>query len=57
VDRLTILLGLGAAALLVAGKVDRLQDGVRLAAEVIDNARALHILERLVEITNQVAAV
>ncbi len=45
-----------AAALLVAGKVDRLQDGVRLAAEVIDHARARHILERLVEITNQVAA-
>jgi anthranilate phosphoribosyltransferase len=45
-----------AAALLVAGKVDRLQDGVRLAAEVIDNAHARHVLERLIEITNQVAA-
>jgi anthranilate phosphoribosyltransferase len=45
-----------AAALLVAGKVDRLPDGVRLAAEVIDNGHARHVLERLVEITNQVAA-
>ena len=44
-----------AAALLVAGKVDRLPDGVRLAAEVIDNGHAHHVLDRLVEITNQVA--
>ncbi len=45
-----------AAALVVAGKVERLQDGGRLAAEVIDNAHARHVLDRLVEITNQVAA-
>jgi anthranilate phosphoribosyltransferase len=45
-----------AAALLVAGKVDRLPDGVHLAAEVIDNRHAHHVLDRLVEITNQVAA-
>jgi anthranilate phosphoribosyltransferase len=45
-----------AAALLVAGKVGRLPDGARLAAEVIDNGHARHVLDRLVEITNQVPA-
>jgi anthranilate phosphoribosyltransferase len=50
-----VLLNAG-AALLVAGKAERLQDGVRIAAEVIDNRHARHTLDRLVEITNQVAA-
>ena len=50
-----VLLNAG-AALLVAGKAERLQDGIRLAAEVIDNGHARHVLDRLVEITNQVAA-
>ena len=45
-----------AAALVVAGKVERLRDGIGLAAEVIDNGHARHVLDRLVEITNQVAA-
>ena len=49
-----VLLNAG-AALLVSGKAERLQDGVRLAAEVIDNRHARHVLDRLVEITNQVA--
>jgi anthranilate phosphoribosyltransferase len=49
-----VLLNAG-AALLVAGKAERLQDGMRLAAEVIDNGHARHVLDRLVEITNQVA--
>jgi anthranilate phosphoribosyltransferase len=50
-----VLLNAG-AALLVAGKAERLQDGIRLAAEAIDSRRARHVLDRLVEITNQVAA-
>jgi anthranilate phosphoribosyltransferase len=50
-----VLLNAG-AALLVAGKAERLQDGVRIAAEVIDNRHARHTLDRLVEITNQAAA-
>jgi anthranilate phosphoribosyltransferase len=49
-----VLLNAG-AALLVAGKAERLQDGIRIAAEVIDNRHARHVLDRLVEITNQVA--
>jgi anthranilate phosphoribosyltransferase len=49
-----VLLNAG-AALLVAGKAERLQDGVRIAAEVIDSRHARHVLDRLVEITNQVA--
>jgi anthranilate phosphoribosyltransferase len=50
-----VLLNAG-AALLVAGKAERLQDGMRLAGESIDSRRARHVLDRLVEITNQVAA-
>ncbi len=50
-----VLLNAG-AALLVAGKADRLQDGIRIAAEAIDNGHARHVLDRLVEITNQAGA-
>ncbi|MEI7933312.1 MAG: anthranilate phosphoribosyltransferase, partial [Alphaproteobacteria bacterium] len=42
-----------AAALLVAGKVERLQDGVSLAAEAIDAGRAKQALEKLVEATHE----
>ncbi len=41
-----------AAALLVADRVETLRDGVALAAEVIDDGRAMSALERLVEATN-----
>ncbi len=50
-----VLLNAG-AALTVAGKADRLQEGIRLAADAIDSRHARHVLDRLVEITNQVAA-
>jgi anthranilate phosphoribosyltransferase len=50
-----VLLNAG-AALLVAGKAERLQDGMRLAAEAIDSRRARQVLDRLIDITNQVAA-
>jgi anthranilate phosphoribosyltransferase len=41
-----------AAALLVGGKVETLREGASLAAEVIDEGRALAALDRLVEISN-----
>lgn len=41
-----------AAAFLVADKVETLRDGVELAAQVIDDGRALAALDSLVSITN-----
>ena len=43
-----------AGALMVAGKMDRLKDGVDLAARSIDNGAAQSSLDKMVEITNQV---
>jgi anthranilate phosphoribosyltransferase len=42
-----------AAALLVADKVETLREGVEVAAASIDEGRAQHALERLVEATNR----
>ena len=47
----TVLMNAG-AGLIVAGKVDRLEDAVRAAAEAIDNRAAAQVLARLVEISN-----
>mgnify|MGYP000182785417 CR=1 FL=1 len=44
-----------AAALLVAGKVGDIKDGVKLAAESIDSGRARTALKELVAITNEEA--
>jgi anthranilate phosphoribosyltransferase len=41
-----------AASLIVAGKADGLQDGVRLAAQSIDTGAAANVLGRLVAETN-----
>lgn len=41
-----------AAALLVAGKVQNLRDGVGIASKVIDEGKARQTLESLIEITN-----
>jgi anthranilate phosphoribosyltransferase len=41
------------AALLIAGKVDTLTDGVEVAAASIDNGKAASALTKLVEITNE----
>ena len=41
-----------AAALYVAGKADSIQDGVRLASEIIDSGRAKKQLEKYIEYTN-----
>jgi anthranilate phosphoribosyltransferase len=42
-----------AAALLVADKVETLEEGVTLAAAAIDDGRAAEALARLVEVTNR----
>ena len=42
-----------AAGLYVAGRVDSLEDGIRLAEEVIDSGKALNQLERFIEVTNR----
>lgn len=42
-----------AAAFLVAGKVDRLEEGVELAAEIIDTGLALDKLEALIDYTQR----
>jgi anthranilate phosphoribosyltransferase len=36
-----------AAALLLAGRVSRLTDGVRIAAETVDSGKALDLLQAL----------
>jgi len=46
-----VVLG-SAAALIVAGKADNLEQGATLASEAIDSGRALEVLNRLVRITN-----
>ena len=42
-----------AAGLYVAGRVDSLEDGIKLAEEVIDSGKALNQLERFIEVTNR----
>jgi anthranilate phosphoribosyltransferase len=46
-----VVLG-SAAALIVAGKADSLEQGATLASEAIDSGRAREVLNRLVRITN-----
>lgn len=41
-----------AAALYIAGKADSIEDGVRLASEIIDSGRAKKQLEKFIEYTN-----
>ena len=50
--RNAVLLNSG-AGLYVAGKVDSLRDGVKLAEEIIDSGKALNQLERFIECTNR----
>ena len=42
-----------AAGLYVAGRVDSLEDGIKLAEEVIDSGKALNQLEKFIEVTNR----
>jgi anthranilate phosphoribosyltransferase len=45
-----------AAALLVAGRVPELRDGIALAAESLDSGAARRVLDRLITETNASAA-
>lgn len=40
------------AALYIAGKADTLADGIKLAGEIIDSGKALEILDKIIEISN-----
>lgn len=42
-----------AAGLYVSGKVDSLEEGVKMAEELIDSGRALKQLEKFIEVTNR----
>ena len=46
-----VLLNAG-AALYIGGKAETLEDGIRLAAELIDSGRAAQTLEKLIEVSN-----
>lgn len=50
--RNTVLLNAG-AALYTGGKADSFEDGVKLAAELIDSGKALATLEKLIELSNR----
>ena len=41
------------AGLYVAGKVDSLEEGVKLAEDIIDSGKALEQLEKFIEVTNR----
>jgi len=45
-----------AAALLIAGRVDRLRDGVKMAADALDSGRASAVLEDLRRLSNAAGA-
>ena len=51
-----VLLNAG-AALLAAGKVDQLQDGVNMAREIVESGAALKKLERLVDFSQAFSAI
>ncbi len=51
--RTAVLMNAG-AALYVAGKADSMEEGVKLAAEMIDSGRAMKQLEKFIELTNRV---
>lgn len=50
--RNTVLLNAG-AALYIGGKVDSFNEGVQLAAQLIDSGRALATLEKFIEVSNR----
>ncbi|MDE5939731.1 MAG: anthranilate phosphoribosyltransferase [Lachnospiraceae bacterium] len=50
--RNAVLMNAG-AALYIGGKAERLEDGVKLAAEIIDSGKAAETLKRFVELSNQ----
>lgn len=50
--RNAVLLNAG-AALYIGGKAETLEDGVKLAAEIIDSGKALATLDKLIELSNK----
>ena len=49
--RNTVLLNAG-ASLYIGGKTDSMEEGVKLAAELIDSGKALEVLEKLITVSN-----
>ncbi len=45
-----------AAALLIAGRIDRIRDGLAMAAEAVDSGRAAAVLERLTQLSTGTGA-
>ena len=50
--RNVVLMNAG-AALYIYGKADSIEDGIRLAAEMIDSGKATETLEKIIELTNK----
>lgn len=50
--RNAVLMNAG-AALYIGGKADSIQEGIRLAAELIDSGKALNTLHKLIEVSNR----
>ncbi len=50
--RNVVLMNVG-AALYIYGKADSIEDGIRLAAEMIDSGKATETLEKIIELTNK----
>ena len=50
--RNTVLMNAG-AALYLGGKADSMKTGIALAAEIIDSGKALHTLQKLIEVSNR----
>lgn len=50
--RNAVLMNAG-AALYIGGKADSMQDGITLAAQLIDSGKALHTLNKLIEVSNR----
>jgi anthranilate phosphoribosyltransferase len=51
-DKRNAVLLNAAAALFVDGKVNSIEDGIKMAAEVIDSGRAIKHLEKIIEVSN-----
>ena len=47
-----VLLNAG-ASLYIGGKAESFQEGVKLAAEIIDSGRAMETLKKLIEVSNR----
>jgi len=51
-DKRNAVLLNAAAALFVDGKANSIEDGIKIAAEVIDSGRAIKHLEKIIEVSN-----